>query len=74
MTILHCKQDSCKSLSKGKCAAFGDFGENTVISPTLIYIVFITLGHFLTLGGIRLDGAISPLEEWCEATLRYSDR
>lgn len=42
---------------------FGKFGDSPVIFPTLIYIAFITTGHFLSLGGIRLDGAISPLNE-----------
>lgn len=42
---------------------FGKFGDSAVIFPTLIYIAFITTGHFLSLGGIRLDGAISPLNE-----------
>lgn len=44
-----------------KCAAFGEFGDNPVIFPTLTCRVFITTGHFLTPGGIRLDGAISLL-------------
>jgi len=62
MTLLYFKEDSCQCSSKSKCAAFGEFGENPVIFPTLTYAVFITTGHFLTLGGIRLDGAISPLD------------
>lgn len=36
---------------------------NPVISPTLTYTVVITTSHFLTLSGIRLDGAFSPLGE-----------